>query len=169
VQREAEHGLEFAEKALFGLVVDIIATQNALIRTLRGFTPEFGCFDDQHFDEHEIEDRLSSKTTLAIAACWYWIRKMQARYIADQYEIALEASLRAQRLIWTSPCSLRKRNITSTVRFAERQFGTLLQLRKGDRTWMPFLSTTNDWRSGQEIARKTSKTVPRWSVQKSRE
>ncbi len=48
VQREAENGLEFAEKALFGLVVDIITTQIALIRSLRGLTPEFGCFDDGH-------------------------------------------------------------------------------------------------------------------------
>jgi predicted ATPase/signal transduction histidine kinase len=106
VQREAENGLEFAEKAHFGLVVDIITTQIALIRTLRGLTPEFGCFDDGHTDERQIEHRLSSKATLAIAACWYWIRKMQARYIAGQYDMALEASLRAQRLIWTSPCFL---------------------------------------------------------------
>ncbi len=106
VQHEAETGLEFAEKAYFGLVVDIINSQIALIRTLRGLTPEFGCFDDGQIDEHQIEHRLSSKATLAIAACWYWIRKMQARYIAGQYGIALEASLRAQRLIWTSPCFL---------------------------------------------------------------
>jgi PAS domain S-box-containing protein len=106
VQREAENGLEFAEKALFGLVVDIVTTQIALIRSLRGLTPEFGCFEDGHIEEHQIEHRLSSKTTLAIAACWYWIRKMQARYIAGQYDIALEASSKAQRLIWTSPCFL---------------------------------------------------------------
>jgi PAS domain S-box-containing protein len=106
VQREAENGLEFAKKAMFGLVVDIITTQIALIRMLRGLTPEFGCFDDGQMDEQQIEYRFSSKTTLAIAACWYWIRKMQARYIAGQYGVALEASLRAERLIWTSPCFL---------------------------------------------------------------
>ena len=41
VEREAEHGLAFAQKARFGLVVDCIATQLALIRTLRGLTPTF--------------------------------------------------------------------------------------------------------------------------------
>jgi PAS domain S-box-containing protein len=106
VQREAENGLKFAEKALFGLVVDIITAQVALIRTLRGLTPEFGCFDDGRVNEQQLEHHLSSKTTLAIAACWYWIRKMQARYLAGHYGIALEASLRAQQLIWTSPCFL---------------------------------------------------------------
>src|SRR6202008_3615410 len=45
VQREAEHGLDFAQKARFGLVIDIIAAQLGLIRTLRGLTPTFGSFD----------------------------------------------------------------------------------------------------------------------------
>ena len=36
VEREAEHGLAFAQKARFGLVIDLITTQLGLIRTLRG-------------------------------------------------------------------------------------------------------------------------------------
>ena len=55
VQGEAEHGLAFAEKARFGLVIDIITTQLALIRMLRGLTPKFGCFDDGQFNELRIE------------------------------------------------------------------------------------------------------------------
>ena len=46
VQREAEHGLAFAQKIRFGLAIDRIGTQLGLIRTLRGLTPNFGCFDD---------------------------------------------------------------------------------------------------------------------------
>ena len=37
-QREAENGLDFARKARFGLVIDIITAQLGLIRTLRGLT-----------------------------------------------------------------------------------------------------------------------------------
>ena len=55
VQGEAEHGLAFAKKARFGLVIDIIATQLALIRMLRGLTLKFGCFDDGQFNELQIE------------------------------------------------------------------------------------------------------------------
>ena len=44
-QREAERGLEFAQKARFGLVIEIITAQLQLIRTLRGLTPTFGSFD----------------------------------------------------------------------------------------------------------------------------
>ena len=81
VQREAEQGLEFARKAHFGLVIDVITTQLGLIRTLRGLTPTFGCFNDAQFDELRVERRLSSDPALAIAACWYWIRKLQARFM----------------------------------------------------------------------------------------
>ena len=40
VQREAEHGLAFAQKMRFGLAIDVIATQLGLIRTLRGLDAE---------------------------------------------------------------------------------------------------------------------------------
>ena len=87
VQREAERGLEFAQKARFGLVIDVITTQLALIRTLRGLTATFGCFNDAQFDELQFERRLSSDPGLAIAACWYWIRKLQARFFAGDYVV----------------------------------------------------------------------------------
>jgi PAS domain S-box-containing protein len=103
VQCEAERGLEYAQKARFGLVIDTITTQLALIRTLRGLTPAFGCFNGEQFDELQIERRLSGDPSLAFAACWYWTRKLQARFFAGDYSAALDASLNAQRLLWTSP------------------------------------------------------------------
>src|ERR1700680_3881638 len=103
VEREAEHGLAFAQKARFGFVVDCIATQLGLIRTLRGLTPTFGCFDDDQFEEPRIERRLSENPDLAFVECWYWIRKLQARFFAGDYASAIEASSRAQPLLWTSP------------------------------------------------------------------
>ena len=103
VQREAEHGLAFAQKARFGFVIDIIATQLGLIRTLRGLTPKFGSFDDAQFDELRIERRFAGNPDLALAECWYWIRKLQARFFAGDYAAAIEASSRAQPLLWTSP------------------------------------------------------------------
>ncbi|MGF6935488.1 PAS domain S-box-containing protein [Paraburkholderia sp. UCT70] len=102
VQGEAEHGLAFAEKARFGLSIDLITTQLALVRTLRGLTPKFGCFDDGQFAELRTENHLSSNPALAIAACWYWIRKLQARYMASDYAAAVDATSKAQPLLWTS-------------------------------------------------------------------
>jgi PAS domain S-box-containing protein len=103
VQREAENGLDFAQRARFGLVVDVITSQLGLIRTLRGLTPEFGSFNDEEFDELRFERRLAGDTSLAAPECWYWIRKLQARFFAGDYASALDASSKAQRLLWTSP------------------------------------------------------------------
>ena len=71
VQPEAENGLAFAQRARFGLVIDIITTQLGLIRTLRGLTPRFGCFDDERFDELRFERHLSNDPVLALPECWY--------------------------------------------------------------------------------------------------
>jgi hypothetical protein len=102
-QREAEHGLAFAQEAKFGLVIDLVTAQLALIRTLRGLTPRFGCFDGGQIEEFRFEHHLAGTPALALAECWYWVRKLQARYLAGDYSADMEASSKAQRLLWTSP------------------------------------------------------------------
>jgi GAF domain-containing protein len=103
VQRETEHGLEFVHKMRFGLVIDRISAQLGLIRTLRGLTHKFGSFDDGQFDELRFESHLSGNPAMALPECWYWIRKLQARFFAGDCAAAVDASLKAQRLLWTSP------------------------------------------------------------------
>jgi predicted ATPase len=103
VQREAQAGLDFARQARFGLVVDRIIGKLQLIQTLRGLTPIFGSFDDAGFDESRFERRLEADPRLALAACWYWIRKLQARFFAGGYASATAAAANAERLLWTSP------------------------------------------------------------------
>jgi PAS domain S-box-containing protein len=108
VEREALHGLAFAQKARFGFVINSIGPQLGLIRTLRGLTPKFGFFDDEQFDERQIERLFSENPDLAFVECWYWIRKLQARFFAGEYASAIEASSRAQRLLWASPSYFEK-------------------------------------------------------------
>jgi PAS domain S-box-containing protein len=102
-QHEAEHGLEFARNARFNFVVDIISAQLRLIRTLRGLLPKFGCFNDSEFDETAFERHLASEPSLALPECWYWTRKLQARFYAGDYRSAIVALRNAERLLWTSP------------------------------------------------------------------
>jgi predicted ATPase/signal transduction histidine kinase len=103
VLREAEDALAFVQKARFGLIVDIILGQVGFIRTLRGLTPVFGCFDDDSFNEFRFEGHLASAPALMLAEFWYYVRKTQARFFAGDNASAVEAALRAQRLLWTSP------------------------------------------------------------------
>jgi PAS domain S-box-containing protein len=100
VQREAENVLAFAQKARFAFIIDIAATQLGLIRTFRGLTPTFGSFDDGQFEELRIERRFTRSPDLQ-AECSYLIRKLQARFFAGEYRTAVEASSRAQSLLWT--------------------------------------------------------------------
>ena len=103
VQREAEAGLDFARRAHFDLVGGLITAQLRLIRTLRGLTLVFGCFNDDGFAEQQFERRLEGEPSLGIAAWMYWIRKLQARILANDYAAALAAAARAECLLWMSP------------------------------------------------------------------
>jgi predicted ATPase len=102
-QSQADKGLEFAKKWRFGFVVDLISVQLALARNLRGLTSSFGSFNNDEFDEAQFEDHLKTNPVFALPECWYFARKAQARFLAGNYESAVEASIKAQRVAWTSP------------------------------------------------------------------
>ena len=97
---EAERYLKATRQLRFSLVIDTMTTKLVLIRTLRGLTPQFGYLDDVHVDELRMEHHLSGNPMLVIAASWYWIRKMQARYLAGDYAAAADALSKAQPLGW---------------------------------------------------------------------
>jgi PAS domain S-box-containing protein len=101
VQREAENGLRFAQKAKIGFAADIANLQICLIRTLRGLTTKFGSFEHAEFDEIEFERRLDSYAPTG--HCWYWVRKLQAHFFAGDFASAIEASLKARPLLATLP------------------------------------------------------------------
>jgi len=99
VQREAEAALEFAQKTRFALVVDVVMGQLGFIKTLRGLTPQFGSFCDDAFDEGRFEQHLEESPSLVWPACWYWIRKLQARFHAGDYGQAVAAAAKARTLL----------------------------------------------------------------------
>jgi PAS domain S-box-containing protein len=70
---------------------------------LRGLRPAFTSFDGAEFDEGRFEQRLESKPQLAIAASWYWIRKLQACVYAGDYASAVAAASKAESVLWTTP------------------------------------------------------------------
>ncbi len=102
VQREAEDALAFVRKIRFATGTDFVGAQLALVRTWRGLTTRFGSLDDGQFSEAEIEERAPLHSALVLVECWYSIRKLQGRYFAGDYEAALDASVRAGRLLGIS-------------------------------------------------------------------
>jgi transcriptional regulator with GAF, ATPase, and Fis domain/predicted ATPase len=98
VQAEAERHLAFSRRAGFGLLVYCFLGQLQLIGALRGQS-----VSDAQTDEAAVEQPLAQDPRLAIAACWYWIRKLQARFHGGDYASALEMAAKAEPLLWTSP------------------------------------------------------------------
>ncbi|MET0969685.1 MAG: AAA family ATPase [Tardiphaga sp.] len=101
-QSEAETKLKFVTAAKFGLIIEIVSTQIRLVATLRGMTSHFPAFDDNDFDEADYEAYLAANPELSIAACWYWIRKLELRMIGRDFAEAVAAAAKAAPLIWTS-------------------------------------------------------------------
>jgi len=64
VEREAEHGLEFACTLRFGFAADQISAPLALVRTLRGETAKFGSLDIGLSTESSLEARFTGHPAL---------------------------------------------------------------------------------------------------------
>lgn len=102
VQKECENGLAFARRVRFGPVIERCRAQLGLILTLRGLTPTFGCLDHEGYSELDTERRFVTSSDLVLAEFYYWTRKLQAHFFAGDLASAVDASLRAESLLWTS-------------------------------------------------------------------
>ena len=102
VESEAGKGLHFARTAGFGLVTENCLANLGLIRTLRGLTSTFGCFDGHDYNESDAEHRYASNPLLSLSEFFYWTRKLQARFFAGDYACAVDASRKARQLLWTA-------------------------------------------------------------------
>jgi PAS domain S-box-containing protein len=103
VRREAETGLEFARKANFGYIVDIIIGELRFIRALQGLTTSLCSFSDPEFDESRFEQNSKANPHSVFARCWYWLRKLQVCFYAGDYAAALEAASKAEPLLQIGP------------------------------------------------------------------
>jgi len=111
VQKVCEAGLAFARKANFKLAVDCLQTQLALILALRGIEP---------FPDAEEETLGAS---VAIAACWHWIRRTHERAVAGDDAGALIFARKAEPLLWTSPTFFELAEFTFYAGLAEASAG----------------------------------------------
>ncbi|WP_229751415.1 ATP-binding protein, partial [Undibacterium terreum] len=102
VERESEQGLEFVRTVQFGLATDMMLPAFTLVRSLRGETAKFGTLDDGSFTEGSFEARLTGHPAQAMPECFYWIRKLQARFFSGDYVSAVDAAEKAERYYSTA-------------------------------------------------------------------
>jgi PAS domain S-box-containing protein len=95
VERQAEEGAEFVQR--FGFVLDKTSAPLPLVRTLRGRTTQFGSLDDGRSTERSFEQGFTGHPTRAFTECYYWIRKLRARFFAGDYASAVHAADKAER------------------------------------------------------------------------
>jgi predicted ATPase/signal transduction histidine kinase/GAF domain-containing protein/ActR/RegA family two-component response regulator len=91
VWRESEVALEFVRDAKYGDVADIIRSQQRFVATMQGRTASFSTFSDGQFDEAAFEAQLTAER-MSLLICFYWILKLKARFLSEDYADALAAA-----------------------------------------------------------------------------
>ena len=66
---------------------------------MRGRNAIFSTFGDTHLDEATFEVQLTGDRA---TACWYWILKLQTRFMLGDYEAAIAAAQKAKLLLWAA-------------------------------------------------------------------
>jgi predicted ATPase/signal transduction histidine kinase len=101
VYQESVARLDFARKAGFLGVRNIILFTQRYVQQLRGLTPSFGSLSGDGFSEEAFEAALPPES-MGTLRCWYWIIKMQSRFMCGAYGEARAAGDKAARLTWAS-------------------------------------------------------------------
>ena len=96
---ESEKCLDFVRKVKSRDYLDRLVSQQQFIQTMRGRTTIFSTFGDTHLDEATLEGQLTGDRAIV---CWYWILKLQTRFMLGDYEAAIAASQKAKLLLWAA-------------------------------------------------------------------
>jgi predicted ATPase/signal transduction histidine kinase len=93
--------LDFATKASFLDVRDVILFNQAYIQQMRGLTPSFHSMSGYGFSEEAFEATPTLQRA-AVTRGWYWLAKMRSRFMCGAYDEARQAEAKAMELSWTS-------------------------------------------------------------------
>jgi predicted ATPase/signal transduction histidine kinase len=105
VWRESEMVLDFARRAKFRDVVDLIVSQQRFIATMQGRTATFSTFNDVQFDEATFEAQQTGDR-MNTMICLYWILKLKARFLSGDYAEALAAAAKAKPALRREPIQI---------------------------------------------------------------
>jgi hypothetical protein len=102
-------------------VADVVVSQQRFIRNMQGQTANFSSFSDAKFDEEIFEAQLTDDR-MPIMVCWYWILKLQARFMSGDYDTAILAAQKAKALFWSMEFHIQSVNY-SLYRSSGGRFG----------------------------------------------
>jgi predicted ATPase/signal transduction histidine kinase len=113
ILRETQKGLDFVRRAGFDFAAAVLVSHQRLVLSLQGKTDALGSLGGGEFEEAKFEARLAEGgSSLALPACWYFARKLQACAVAGDWGAAIGAASRARQLLWTSMVFLERVEIT---------------------------------------------------------
>jgi predicted ATPase/signal transduction histidine kinase/ActR/RegA family two-component response regulator len=98
---ESQKALDFAHRARFRDVADLIASQQQFIATMQLRNTADSTFSDAQFDEVVFGAQLTGERTPMLTG-WHWILKTKARFLSGDYAGALTAAGKAKALLWTT-------------------------------------------------------------------
>ena len=102
---EAVKALEFAQKAKFRQVADVILSIQLFVQNMRGQNASFSTLDRANIDEQTLEARLI-EGRVPVVVCFYWIFKLRTLFMRGEYEAAIEAAEKATPLLWAAQCHI---------------------------------------------------------------
>jgi PAS domain S-box-containing protein len=105
VWHESEMALDFARRAKFRDVADLIVSQQRFIATMQGRTTTFSTFSDKEFDETTFEAALTGER-MNTMICLYWTLKLKARFLSGDYAEALAAAGKAKPALRGEPTQI---------------------------------------------------------------
>jgi PAS domain S-box-containing protein len=103
--RESEMALDFVRNAGFRDMADTIVSQQRFIAIMQGRTATFSTFNDAQFDEATFEAELTGDR-MPLMICFYWIFKLQARFLSGDYAEALSAADKVKPLLSTAAAQI---------------------------------------------------------------
>jgi hypothetical protein len=103
--RESETALDFVRNAGFRDMADTIVSQQRFIAIMQGRTTTFSTFSDAQFDEATFEAELTGDR-MPLMICFYWIFKLQARFLSGDYAEALAAADKVKPLLSTAAAQI---------------------------------------------------------------
>ncbi|MCY1077341.1 trifunctional serine/threonine-protein kinase/ATP-binding protein/sensor histidine kinase [Archangium lansingense] len=101
VYEESVARLDFVRQTGFQAAQDVIIHSQRYVQQLRGLSRAFNTMSGDGFDEGAFEASLTVQH-MSTMRCWYWLLKLQSRFMCGDYAHALEAGDQAAELIWSS-------------------------------------------------------------------